>query len=110
MKFNCPYWSTITKIEMLEDWLLVHSYLYYEKDISVVTDFKFDQNSQQLIQMMKDYPKDFAKSKYYYVFNDFDGSTGYDLVRRLNAKHKSKIEDRVLAILNLIKNHKVRKL
>ena len=95
---------------MLEDWLLVHSYLYYEKDISVVTDFKFDQNSQQLIQMMQEHPKDFVKSKYYYVFNDFDGSTGYDLVRRLNAKHKAKIESRVLAILNLIKNHKVRKL
>lgn len=110
MKFDCPYWSMITRFNMLEDWILVHSYLYYELDISVVTDFKFDENSQQLVQMMKDYPKDFEKSKYYYAFNDFDGSTGYDLCKRLNAKHRLKIEDRVLAILNLIKNHKVRKL
>ena len=110
MEFNCPYWSMTTKITMLEDWILVHSCLHYEKDISVVTDFKFASNAMQLVRMIEQNPKDFAKSEYAYVFNDFDGSTGYDLYSRLNAKHKKKIEERCLAIQNLIRNGKVRKL
>jgi hypothetical protein len=53
MKFMNPYFSVKQRIETLERWILVHSYLYYELDKSIVDDRKFDKNALQLVELIK---------------------------------------------------------
>ena len=89
MKFRNPYWSKKLCISALQRWIIVHSILYYELDSSIVEDKTFDANSKQLVQMQHDYPNEAKASDYWYVFYDFDGSTGFDLYHRLNKEDKN---------------------
>jgi hypothetical protein len=84
LDFASPYWNEKTKIEMLCRWLLVHSYLYYELDISVVSDHLYDKNQQQLKELIEDHREDFKNSRYYYAMSEFDGSSGFGFVSKLN--------------------------
>lgn len=89
MRFRNPYWSDRTRFELMQKWLLVHSYLYYIMNRSVVTDSMFDKNSRQLVEMMQASPEAFKASKYYSVFRDWDGTTGYHLWDRLEPYQQS---------------------
>lgn len=59
--------------------ILVHSFLYYQMNTSIIPDYQFDQWSHELAEAMQEYPKEFAKSVYCRAFKDFDGSSGFDL-------------------------------
>ena len=100
MKFANPYWSPRTRISMLQRWLIVHSILYYELDNSVVSDKMFDSNAKQLVAMQYDYPEDAQESQYYYVFYDFDGSTGFDLFDRLTDEDKEYLKKIAIFVLS----------
>jgi hypothetical protein len=84
MQFMSPYWDEKIKIELLQRWILVHSYLYYDMNTSVVSDEMFDRNSKQLTDLSDAYPEALKKSRYYYVMKDFDGSTGFGYTQNLN--------------------------
>lgn len=71
------------KVNYLQRFILVNSYLYYEKDDSAITDKQFDEAAKQLVELQKNY--DISKTQYGYVFYDFDGTTGFDLWERLTA-------------------------
>lgn len=104
MKFANPYWSNKLRISALQRWIIVHSILYYELNSSIVEDKLFDANARQLVQMQHDYPDEAKESDYWYVFNDFDGSTGFDLYDRLNKKDRRylvKIAQHVLYVHSL---------
>ena len=88
MKFSNPYWSNKLRISSLQRWIIVHSILYYELDFTLVSDKIFDANAKQLVELQNTFPKDATKSKYWYVFNDFDGSTGFHLYNRLKKHDK----------------------
>lgn len=88
MKFNNPYWSNKLRISTLQRWVIVQSIIYYELNSSLVSDKVFDSNAKQLVQMQKDFPDEAKESQYWYVFNDFDGTTGFDLYDRLKQKDK----------------------
>lgn len=88
MKFLSPYWTDKVKIDTLSRWILIHSYLYYELDHSIVPDHMFDNNCNQLLGFIEATPKEFKRSRYYYAFKDFDGSSGFGLYQRLNREHK----------------------
>ena len=46
--YNFPvYWTPILKLNFLQRVTLIHSYLYYEKDISLWSDKKFDETAKQ---------------------------------------------------------------
>lgn len=92
MKFNNPYFRPIDKIELLQKWILVHSYLYYQLDYSVVEDYIYDNNCKQLMALKRKYPKSWKKAKYSYAFKEFDGSTGMDLFYKLDVVDLSKIK------------------
>lgn len=86
VKFDKPpslYWSEKTKIEHLERRIILYSILYYNHDVSIVSDFDYDDIQKQLYEMIKQFPDEFEKSRYYYCFYDFTGSTGYDIPYRL---------------------------
>lgn len=59
--------------------MLLHSYLYYELDKSIVDDFKFTQWTYEVVDLMKKYPEEFLKSVYYEDFKDYEGATGHGL-------------------------------
>lgn len=103
MQFRNPYWTKTTKIQMLQNWIIVHSMLYYEFDTTLVEDRMYDMNEVQLAKMMKKYPKSASRSKYAYAFEGFDGSTGFDIPSKLTKEHRKHF----LNIINfLLKNQK----
>lgn len=91
MKFTNPYWKPRTKIELLQRWILTHSFLYYDLNYNVVSDEMFDNNCEQLREFIEKYPKSWKKSKYYYAMKEFDGSTGFGFVELLNEEHRTNI-------------------
>lgn len=88
MKFSNPYLEKVDKIELIQRWILVHSFLYYELSTSIVSDKNFDKNCKQLIAFKNRFKNSFKRSRYYYVFKNFDGNTGFDLYSKLNDYHK----------------------
>lgn len=87
------YWTDKLKIEFLQRVVLIHSYLYYEKDSPKWSDKKFDEVAKQLVREQKPYSQKTIRmnTQYGYVFYDFDGSTGFDLFSRLKEKDRNKI-------------------
>lgn len=99
MRFPNPYWSNKLKIGTLQRWLIVHSILYYELNESVVSDKMFDDNAKQLVSMQKEDKASAKCSQYWYVFHDFDGSTGfylYDNLRQQDKEYLLQIANHVL--------------
>ena len=66
-------------INRLQRQLVVHSIIYYRMNSSIWTDAQYDAKSKELIQLMKDRPKEFKDSCMHELFKDYDGSTGYHL-------------------------------
>ena len=83
MKFKNPYLSIVEKINLLERWILFHSYIYYELNENIVEDSVYDHNAKQLMKYKKNKPNEFMKSRYYDLFYDYDGSTGMHLIDRI---------------------------
>lgn len=78
-------------IEELRDDILVHSYIYYELDQSVISDYEYDMKSKQLAELQEKYPDIAEQCSWHEYFYDFDGSTGYHLPKNLPyIKHKAK--------------------
>lgn len=92
-KFNV-YWTDKLKIDFLQRVILVHSYLYYEKDNPVWQDRKYDEISKQLVAEQSKHSTAWIKQNtmYGYAFYDFDGSTGFDLWDRVKDEHRGTIQ------------------
>lgn len=88
MKFCNPYTLPLEAIESIQNWLLVHSIIYYELDSNLVSDRVYDGNCKQLVKLKNKYPDEFKESKLNYVYYDFDGTTGFDLRGRLTKKDR----------------------
>ena len=59
--------------------MLVHSYLYYEKDAPVITDDKWQQWADELTQLQNKHPDACKLGFYDEAFADWSGATGCDL-------------------------------
>jgi len=58
--------------------LLVHSFLYYKLDETIIADQEFDKLCRETIQLHKDYPEIAKKAVYYDICKNFDESgSGY---------------------------------
>lgn len=93
------------KIDSLQNWILIQSIIYYELNNSLVSDRVFDNNSKQLVELIqKNKGNGIHKStKLYYIFKDFDGSTGFDLYHRLNKEDKEKYKSKAISALKVCK-------
>lgn len=92
MKFNQPF-NIVEKIQLLQRWILVQSFAYYELNNNIATDFQYDANARQLEELSKQYPDEFEQSRYYDYFYDFYDSdehatSGFDLLERVRKKDK----------------------
>lgn len=75
-----PYVPSITQtIQQRRYQMLVHSYIHYERDMSIISDSNFDRWAKELVRLQKYYPKESMEARYYEEFRTFEGSTGYDL-------------------------------
>ena len=93
MKFHKPY-TPVEKIQLLQRSILVNSFAYYELNENILADHDYDANARQLEDLSKQYPDEFARSRYYGSFHDFFGddgvhmTSGYDLLERVRKKNK----------------------
>lgn len=87
------YWTDKMKIDFLQRVVLIHSYLYYEKDTTLWSDKKYDEVVKQLTNIQNKHTTKWIKNKtqYGYCFYDFDGTTGFDLWYRLKQNDKDYI-------------------
>lgn len=91
MKFN-KNWTTVDKLNYLERMILIHSYLYYEMNETVIDDARYNEISRILAKKVERYRGTKLKQTMYgYAFKDFDGSTGFDLIFKLKKKDKTYI-------------------
>lgn len=105
--FKNPYITAETKIRMLQRWILVHSYIYYEKDSNIVSDFVYDKNTQQLLKLMKKNPR--IKTEFSYVFKNFESGTGFYLYNSLNPEHRKLISRDANLAYNLFNKNRRKK-
>ncbi len=83
------YWSNKTRIEYIQRRIILFSIMYYQLNDSIVSDNQYNNISKQLVNLMSQTDKSIVKkTKYYYVFKDFDCSTGFDLYYKLNPVDK----------------------
>jgi hypothetical protein len=69
--------------------MLVHSYLYYELDDSIISDDLWQQWANELEELQRKYPK-LCKIEYYdTIFKDWDGTTGNHLPRTIIIEKKA---------------------
>ena len=92
MKFKNPYWTAKDKIQLLERWIITHSIIYYRLGTNIVSDFVFDSNSNQLVELIQQNHVAFRKTKYYKVFKGFDDSTGFELYSKLGQADREYLE------------------
>lgn len=87
MKFHTPFNPT-EKIQLLQRWILVQSFCYYELNENCASDFQYDNNARQLEDLAKTYPEEFKRSRYYEYFHDFyeadeHATSGFDLLEKV---------------------------
>lgn len=56
--------------------ILVHSYLYYEMDMNIISDHTWNKWAQELVILQKAYPEIAERVIYSEQFIDWDGSSG----------------------------------
>lgn len=70
------------KIQQRRYQILVHSLLYYDLDMSIVSDNKWAQWAKELVELQMAHPQVASKVIFAEAFKDFDGSTGFNLPYR----------------------------
>lgn len=67
-------------VQFLMSKVIIHSYIYYVFNSSILTDNEYDTLSIEVAKAIKEKPNEARKHRDYELFEDFDGSTGYGLV------------------------------
>lgn len=75
-----PFQTVAEKIRQRRRQMLVHSYLYYEKDTNIVSDAKWIKWAKELEQLQARYPDVAKEVEFAEQFVDWDGSSGAHLV------------------------------
>lgn len=64
------------KIKQRRRQMLIHSYLYYEKNVNIISDTKWSNWATELAQLQRDYPEESKQVEFYSMFQDWNGSSG----------------------------------
>lgn len=87
MTFSKPF-TDKEKIQLLQRSILVNSYAYYELNENILTDFQYDANTRQLLELKQANPEAYQKSRYHRYFDNFESGTGFDLMYRVRGSNK----------------------
>lgn len=66
-------------INRRENQILVHSYIYYQCNESLISDDQWTAWAKELCELRDTYPDVYERSDYSLTFDKFEYSTGYDL-------------------------------
>lgn len=81
------------RINHLQRLIVLHSYIYYELDDNVISDHEYNELGHELAEYKQQYPDLWKNSMYYEQFGDeYDGSSGYDIYRKLSDEQKKIIQ------------------
>lgn len=81
----------LEKINFLQRYIILHSYIYYELNNNLISDKQYDEKSKELVKLKNEYPELWKQSMYYKQFGDeYNGATGFTLYHDLN-KHQKEI-------------------
>ena len=78
------------KIQQRRLQILVHSYIYYELNESIIEDSKWNEWANELVRLQNENPEIAETVRYSEIFKDFDGSTGFNLTYDDWVKSKAK--------------------
>lgn len=79
------------KIDWLQRYIIVHSYIYYELNNNVIPDKEYDRRAKNLVKIKDKYPELWKTSEYYKQFgDDYNGATGFTLYHDLD-EHQQEI-------------------
>ena len=70
------------KIQQRRYQILVHSFLYYELDVSLVTDYKWAEWGRELVALQNAHPDIASRVIFAEAFKSFDASSGFNLPYR----------------------------
>lgn len=59
--------------------IVVHSYLYYKDNTSLISDYQFDCWSKELVLLHQKHPRESEKAVFPEAFSGWTGFSGYDL-------------------------------
>lgn len=69
--------------------IIVHSYIYYEMNNTVISDREYDALCKKLVAFKNEYPDLWRTSEYYKQFgDDYNGATGFTLYHDLDDHQK----------------------
>lgn len=81
--------TTQERIDFLQRFIIVHSYIYYELDNNIISDKRYDEKAKELVGYKNEYPDLWKSSMYYKQFgDDYNGSTGFTLYYDLDEHQK----------------------
>lgn len=80
-------WTKIMRINFLQRKIIINCILYYELNVSKLTDKQYDELSHQLVELQQGVDVK-NETEYGYCMFDFDGNTGFDLFSRLTDEDK----------------------
>ena len=64
------------KIKQRRRQMLVHSYIYYDLNKNIVSDYVWAKWAKELEQLQRDFPEESQSVEEYEQFKDWDGSSG----------------------------------
>lgn len=88
MDFSAKNFTDKQKIQLLQRSILVNSYAYYELNENILSDYQYDANTRQLLELRNSAPEAYNKSRYRKYFDNFESGTGFDLTSRLKANRQ----------------------
>lgn len=97
---STKYWSIKTRIEYIQRKIIICCIIYYQLNSSIMTDNEYTIICKQLKELQNKNPNITKETKYYYVFKDFDVSTGFDLYSKLNKEDKKYLHDISCMLVN----------
>lgn len=105
-------WDNKTRIELLERWILVQSYVYYELNENLSSDSDYDSNVNTLFELKRSDPKAYNASRYAHIFDGMEEgcTSGFELVQKMKKIDKelwnTVFRDALMAIE--LKNRRIR--
>lgn len=81
MKFR-DEWDKKTRIELLQRWILVQSFVYYILNENIVPDYEYDKNVLELFALRESDPNAWRNSQYYLYFREYEPgcTSGFELL------------------------------
>ena len=97
--------TNLERCSFLQRKIIINSIIYYELNDNVISDKQFDKMCKNLLRGIQ-FTKNYQRSDYFYVFYDFDGSTGFHLYHRLEDDDKEYLMHLAKHVLRLAKREK----